>query len=40
MLGLFVYNAAIGQECREALYGQVLDFHDQTPLVGATVYIL
>ena len=40
VLGLFVYHAAIGQECREALYGQVLDFHDQTPLVGATVYIL
>lgn len=29
-----------GQQCKATLSGRVMDFHDQTPLVGATVYVI
>lgn len=29
-----------GQECKSVLSGEVIDFHDQTPLVGATIQIM
>ncbi|MCO5723279.1 TonB-dependent receptor [Robiginitalea marina] len=31
---------AIAQQCQATLSGRVLDFHDQTPLAGATVLVL
>ncbi len=40
LLSFLAYHVSHGQECRDVLYGRVLDFHNQTPLVGATVYIL
>ncbi|MEJ2163613.1 MAG: TonB-dependent receptor, partial [Robiginitalea sp.] len=33
-------NAVSAQRCQSSLSGRVLDFHDQTPLVGATVFVI
>ena len=39
---LYVYASLVvyPQDCRASLSGQVMDFHDQTPLVGATVLVV
>ncbi len=36
---LSVFFPALGQECSYSLSGRVLDFHDKSPLTGATLYI-
>ena len=36
---LSVFFPALGQECSYSLRGRVLDFHDKSPLTGATLYI-
>ncbi len=40
VLLLFVYTPVTAQVCEASLSGRVLDFHDQTPLAGATVLVI
>ena len=35
----FLGNTSSGQECKSILLGEIVDFHDNTPLAGATVSI-
>lgn len=39
LLVCFFYNNSIAQECKSILLGEIVDFHDNTPLDGATVSI-
>ena len=40
VLTLFMYTSVSAQVCKASLSGRVLDFHDQTPLAGATVLVI
>ncbi len=40
MLILSILNTVFAQECTHSLSGKVIDFHDGSPLVGATVSIV
>ncbi len=39
LCALFIASLATAQECDHSLSGKVMDFHDKTPLAGATLYI-
>lgn len=39
LLVCFFYNNSIAQECKSILLGEIVDFHDNSPLDGATVSI-
>lgn len=39
ILGLLIYVTLNGQNCEYQLTGEVIDFHDNTPLLGATVHL-
>jgi iron complex outermembrane receptor protein len=40
LLSALLYSAASAQQCNATLSGKILDFHDQTPLAGATVLVI
>ncbi|WP_372975815.1 TonB-dependent receptor [Muriicola sp.] len=39
LCALFTLSLVNSQECASSLSGKVMDFHDKTPLAGATLYI-
>ncbi len=39
LFACFVGNSILAQECKSILLGEIVDFHDNTPLSGATVSI-
>ena len=39
LLACLIGNVSLAQDCKTILLGEIVDFHDNTPLVGATISI-